>query len=535
MQAIAVGIIGSLIGLLFGQGLLVLIRNGLDRFGMPMSGSQFVEFPTALLAVCIGTLITILATLLPSRRAAKIAPIEAMRDVGGQHEKPLKVRGIIFAVLSVIAYTMLGGGAVKGNGWLFGIGAGLAVISLIGLMPVLVHPVVAILGWPVRKLSRGIGEIASRSLTSLPRKTATTSVALAIGIMLVTAGSTIAVSLQKQIEGEIDSKISADLIVISNGPISDISHSAALLEKITGIAKVDSSLRYGMSQLVEVDGKQIDPVTRFAGTLSADVVNEIGIRIVAGDARKALEAGEAIYVKTAQDAAKVNIGSEITVLGNSAPVQARVGAIAEFGTLRLALLDLILPQTLADRLQPFEETTPLMFIDADDSVPISDVKTKVQNALKEQYIWQVLDNSDVKQITSGQVSSVLTVLYALLALSVVIAVLGVVNTLTLSVMDRKSEIGLLRAVGMRRGGIRKMVLYESVLSTLLGAVTGIAAGIAIGLALVRYIGAEDAVYLIPWNALIVVFAGAFAVGIFASLLPARKAARTNVLEAIADE
>lgn len=536
VQAIFIGIIGALLGLVFGQGLVILIRAALALFGMAIGGSAIVQVDTAVISVCVGIIVTLIATIIPSWRGAKTAPIEAMRDSSGQHEKSLTVRGICFALVNLVAYVLVFFGVREGRGLIFGIGAALAVIGLIGIMPVLVRPVVALIGLPLRKISRATGVIACRSLISLPRKTATTATALAIGIMLVTAGSTVAASVQAEVKDKIDADLSADLVVLASGPVTDPSYSARLVENIAGVESVDTSLRYGTAQVMALDGKQIEPTIRFPGTASVEALKRTGLKIVAGDAQEALDRGEAIYYQTNPDKSSVKLGSELTLMGSKAPLQVKVGAIAEADNLRLSMMDLVLPANLLDELAPIQENSPLMVIDVAAAAKISEVKTQIQAELKDQYIWQTMDRADLQEVASGSITTILAILYALLALSVVIAALGVVNTLTLSVMDRKTEIGLLRAVGMQRSGVRKMVLHESVLITLLGALSGILIGIVLGLALMRYLAQDGtAYYTIPWTSLLVTVIAALIFGTLASVLPARKAARTDVLAAIAAE
>lgn len=537
-QAVVIGSIGSIVGLLFGQGLFILIHTLLARFGMEMTGSLVISPQTALISFFVGLGVTILATLLPSRRAAHIAPIEAMRDSGGQHEKSVKIRGIIFTILILLALGMLFFGATKNIGWSLGFGAFLGVVSLVGIMPVLVKPVVAVLGWPIRKISRVTGVIACRSLSSLPRKTGITAVALAIGIMLVTAGSTVVASMQAQIEEQIDTNITADMLVISNGPVKDSTPSAKLIKKVSGVKSVDNSLSSGVSQLVAIDEKPIEPKIKFAGTLSVDALRKLGVKIVAGDAQKALAADEVIYCMdgSSADSASVKVGTQLTLGASAKPLKVKVGAIAKTGNVRLANVDLILPKNLAEKLQPMNKNASLLVVDIEKTAKIGEVKAAVQDKLKDQYIWQVLNRQDLKELVSGQFNTLLITLYALLALSVIIAVLGVVNTLSLSVIDRKKEIGLLRAVGMQRNGVREMLFWESILSTLLGAITGIAAGVVIGLAFFRYlVGTGTPTYELPWANFAWILLGALIVGAFASILPARKAGKTEVLAAIAED
>lgn len=535
LQALLIGLIGSIIGAVVGQGLLLLIKSGLESVGMPLGGSGLVTGKTAIISIIAGTVVTLLATLLPSRRAALTPAIEAMREGSGQKEKPLATRTIISAVLLVAGTVAMVIGAVNGTAALFGPGVAAMFVGIIGVMPALVHPIAGATGWIARRIAPATGVLASRSLTASPRKTATTSVALAIGVALVCAGSSVAASLEKTIFKNVDTEISADILVTTHMQVQNGPEIAKEFEKIPGVATVDASMTNGWAVASPVSAQEPSTATVMAGASSAKAIGSLGMKFVEGEP-DVLESGQAAVFDNTAASIGVGVGDDIALTSPDGMVVVKVGAIIETGTLTFGQPQIVLPARLAQDLQPAQSHNPLIAVFVEDGADVSAIKAEINDLVKDQYVWLVSDRGDMKNIAGGQVTMLLTMLYALLALSVVIAVIGVVNTLTLSVVDRTREIGLLRAVGMQRSGVRRMVLQESVIITLLGTLVGVVFGTALGLGLTRFMADDVATtYVIPWQAIGVVIVVALIVGALAAFLPARKAAKLDVLDAIAED
>lgn len=575
IQSIVIGIIGAGLGVILGQALLVLINVGLEYAGMPLSGAPTVTAHTAGISFAVGLLVTVVATILPSYRASLIPPIEAMREGSGQSEKPLTARTILAALMLAAGITATAHGAIKAELPIFGIGVGLLFIATIGIMPGLGIPVIKALGLIARTLAPATGRIASRSLLASPRKTATTAVALAIGVALVAAGSSVAASMKATIADDIDVNFSADALLLPQKSVNNVPEIVRRVEKVTGVESVDSSLSSGFVQIVAIDGTPLEPspaetsstgnassenmtsensssaqdvLSSFinnysitAGEASAHALDQLGIAFEHADA-SVLDSGQAIISQSAAQKFELQTGSTLTLVGTAAPVEVQIGAITENSPLSFGQAEVMLPRHLTENLSPSNETRMSLIVSYEPSYKsakeAAGVKADIQQAVKDQYVWTIMDKNDIKDVASGSINSILIVLYALLALSVVIAMMGVVNTLTLSIVDRTREIGLLRAVGMYRAGVRRIVVQESIIITLLGTMVGMALGVGIGLALTRYLAessGSDMAYVIPWEMMGVTLVVAFIVGACASVFPARKAAHLNVLEAIAEE
>ncbi|VEI12769.1 ABC transporter permease [Trueperella bialowiezensis] len=535
LQALLIGLIGSIIGVVVGQGLLFLIKGGLEAAGMPLGGSVLVTGKTAIISIIAGTVVTFLATIVPSRRAALTPAIEAMREGSGQKEKPLARRTIISVVLLVAGTVAMVVGAVNGASPLFGPGVAAMFIGVIDVMPALVHPVAGTAGWAAKKIAPATGVLASRSLSASPRKTATTSVALAIGVALVCAGSSVAASLDETITQNVDTEISADIVMLSPVEVHNAPEIAKEVEKIAGVAAVDATMTNGWAVANPVTAAEPNTMTAMTGASSARAIDSLGMRFLEGTPG-VLDSGQAAIFDNVAESIGVGVGDDVALTSPAGTIVVPVGAIIETGTLTFGQPQILLPPQLAEELQPAQSYTPLVAVFTDDGADIAAIKDEIKDLVKDQYVWLVNDRADIKNIAGGQVTMLLTMLYALLALSVVIAVIGVVNTLTLSVVDRTREIGLLRAVGMQRSGVRRMVLQESVIITLLGTLVGVVFGTALGLGLTRFMADDVATtYVIPWQAIGVVIVVAVIVGALAAFLPARKAAKLDVLDAIAED
>ncbi|MFY9263233.1 MAG: FtsX-like permease family protein [Arcanobacterium sp.] len=535
VQAIVIGLIGSLLGVVVGQGLLFLIKSGLESNGMPLDGSVVMRPQTALISIVTGTFVTFLATIMPSRRAALTPAIEAMREGSGQKEKPLLLRSILATVLLIGGTLAMVAGAINGQSWTFGLGVAAMFIGVIGIMPALLFPVVAVLGWVARKLAPATGVLASRSLIASPRKTATTAVALAIGVALVSAGSSVAASLKETMYADLDMNYKADLLLIAWAPVQNTEKIAAEIASVDGVELADASFSSGYATIAAVNGVPVESQFYPTGGASVPAADGVGLVFSEGSVH-ALEQGEALIYDFIADEISAQVGDEITIASLTGSVTLPVGGIVETGNLTFGNALIMIPPDFVDTLAPEEFYQNSIVVYLKDDAPIQQVKEEITALVKDEFVWQVADRNDIKTIVSGQVSGMLNSLYALLALSVVIAVLGVVNTLTLSVVDRTREIGLLRAVGLSRSRVRRMIAQESLMITMLGTVVGVVFGVALGLGLTRYM-AEDAetTYVIPWDTIGVVIIVALIVGVLAAVLPARKAAKLDVLAAIAEE
>lgn len=529
-QAIIIGLLGSALGVLLGQGLILAIRVGLEAWGLPLDAELIMTPTIVTTAIIIGVIITVIAALLPARSAALTPPIEAMRETSGATEKPLKIRtiiGLLTVAAGAAAFTAGAMRTVAEAGWALGLGALFVVVGLIIVSPALVRPTVTVLGWPIRRWSPVLGKVASESTAASPRKTASTASALMIGVALVAMGATLASSVKASLNDVIESSVTSDLLVMTNIPINDPSAGIAAMEQVDGVQNIDDSVRYGMAYI-----PSDTPETITVTSLSNGSIDALGLEVIDGDVSAFGEGKLALHESEAASE-DLAVGDELMLMGPEGPTAFEVGAIISS---EIVMSPIYVSQETFSSLQIDSSFVGALIIDVEEGYNISEVKNEIIAEVEEFYIFQVLDQEDLKGMVGQSVDMILTVLYALLGLSIVIAALGIVNTLSLSVSDRTREIGLLRAVGLSRLGVRGSILIESIIISILGAVIGIITGVPLAIGLTDFV-ADDSqtIIAIPWVALATMLGLAVIVGALASILPARRAARLDVLKAIATE
>ena len=530
VQAIVVGLIGSIVGVLAGQGLILGIREFISAAGMPLDSNLLMRASTALASIVIGTVVTVIGSVVPARRAALTPPVEAMRDVSGATQKPVGRRTIIGVSVLVVgaALVYLGGWrVVDWHGAALGVGALAAVTGTILVTPALVPAFARVLTWPARAFFAPIGQLASGSMTSQTRKTATTTSALVIGVALVAAGATVADTTKASLTDIIRTNVTSEIMVILNVPTDDVSHGLAVIEGADHVTDADASFATGQAD-VTAGG---EPFRGQVGSPHPDLVgSDLGMRLIDGDDR-ALENGSWVVSQMTADDHGIEVGDTVTVDGVKGAVTGEVGAIVESF---LFPFDVFMPEEDGAELTVMNPSVNAIVVTTDGDVAAA--KQSIIDAVDGLYVFTVYDKDDLADMVVGQIDQLVTMLYAMLALSIVIAILGIINTLSLSISDRTREIGLLRAVGLSRRSVTSMIMTESLVMTLMGAILGVALGVPLGLALATYL-ADDMtiIFTIPWATLGFMAIISIIVGIIAALLPARKAAKLKILDAIAED
>ena len=543
-QAVVIGLVGSLIGVAGGVGLTRLLVAGLEAYGMPLPGGG-VPMTSGVIAtsIAIGLLVTIVGALLPARDAALTPPVEAMRGTAGAREKPLWVRGGIGAVLAAA------GLAVVIVAWVdedlsrrttvLGAGAGALVLGLLVCSPVLARRTIAVLAMPLR-LMRPVGRLAARNLAAVPRRTAATSAALVVGMALVCAGSIIAASMQASISGIVNDSMRADLLVrapTSSGQLTPLP--AEMTERISALDGVEEATGYAVSSVTTTmpDGGEstgymvaIDP-QRYSDFYDPGVT--------AGS----LETLDDTHVAAFADSG-LQLDDRVTITGPTGSVTATVSAVADskglIGTLYATpgVAAAVGSWTVPISADPGEvlASPQGLFVSLADGADMGAVQSEIREIVAPAYVFEVLDANELSDQVGQTADQMLAVLYALLGLSLVIAVLGIVNTLVLSVSERTREIGLMRAVGLGRAQVTGEIMCESVLTAVYGTVLGGAVGVLLAGALRSVLADRGLTELaIPWPQLMIMLAAAIVVGVLAALWPALRALRLPVLQAIATE
>ncbi|GGY71867.1 ABC transporter [Streptomyces olivaceoviridis] len=527
IEAFAVGAVAGVAGLAAGVGIGAGLRSLLGSFGASMPDGPLVISPgTVVTALAVGVLITMLAAWLPGRRAAKIPPVAAMSSVHAKATaKSLVLRntlGSLFAaagVAVVLAGTRMDADSGQGA---MGVGAVLLIIGVFILTPLLSRPLIAAAA-PVLRAFGVSGKLARQNSVRNPRRTAATASALMIGLTLITGMTVMAGSLQTSIDKMASAAIRADYVVsmANRGPLSPgVEKKLASADGVTA----SSPLRNGESRidgetefLTGVDGAAIGKLTDLKVTDGSFTVG--GTRVVV-DEDRAKDFGW-------------KAGSRFTAHFEDGKAQRLTVAGVYEGNdmLNGILLDnKVLTPHLSD---PADMQVMVKTADGADGA----AKDRLEKALGSNPAIKVQDKQDISDEIAQTFTLMLNMVYGLLGMAVIVAVLGVVNTLAMSVFERAQEIGMLRAIGLDRRAVKRMVRLESLVISLFGGVLGIGLGVFFGWAAGELLGTKMPTYelVLPYGRMTVFLLLAGVVGVLAALWPARRAARLNMLTAIKAE
>ncbi|WP_228902275.1 ABC transporter permease [Streptomyces sp. DH1] len=527
IEAFVVGVVAAVTGLLAGIGIGAGMRALMSSMGEVVpDGPLVVSAGTVVAALAVGVLVTMLAAWLPGRRAAKIPPVAAMSSVHAQATtKSLVLRNTLGALVSaagiavVLAATTMGGSDGQAP---MGLGAVLLIIGVFILTPLLSRPLIAAAA-PVLRLFGVSGKLARQNSVRNPRRTAATASALMIGLTLITGMTVMAGSLQKSIDKMASAAIEADYVVsMANGNwlSPDVSEKLAGAEGVTAVSPLrNSPARIGgdTEYLTGVNGSTIGELTDLKVEQGAFEVGGTEV-VVDGDTAKenGWKAGSAFTVAY-EDGEK----QRLTVAGVYEGNDMLRGIMVDNSVLTPHLTD------------PVDMQVMVKMSDGASSA----AKDSLQQALDTNPAIKIQDKKDISNEIAKMFTLMLNMLYGLLAMAVIVAVLGVINTLAMSVFERSQEIGMLRAIGLDRKGIKRMVRLESLVISLFGGVLGIGLGVFFGWAAGELMGSTIATYelVLPWGRMGVFLLLAAVVGVLAALWPARRAARLNMLQAIKAE
>lgn len=563
-ESIIVGIVGSLLGVLAGVGIVKAIYAIMDAvgFGLPTSGLTLTP-QAVLIPLVLGLLVTVASAWAPARRAGRVHPVEAMRSGDQSSSSSLKTRTVVGTTMFLLGAA---GAAFSAFAWadaetkpraiVIGVGALLIIIGTFMVSPALSRIIVPGLGRVIGAPFGAVGKLAATNSQRNPRRTAATAFALTLGVALVASFGMLGASMKASISGVLESSISANYVVAgdSQGAFTVTEPALRDIHKTEGVGQA-TALRGTPLKPLDQKNRGGGSVLSVEGPLS----DAVKVTVKSGNLDLGKD-GMIVDAKVAEANGwkvgdKIRLGMSSLPGGN--PHSQNSGLPEKFAGKPLAtatlkgtyesnqvLGDKVISQDIVDGLMkdgsplaPFAKSIPIVMVmvNAADGTSADTLKANLEKSMDKYIIFQVLSPQDLAGQSAQMVDGMLNTLYALLALAIIIAVLGIINTLALNVIERRQEIGMLRAVGTYRGQVRRMITLEAIQIAVYGALVGVLVGLGLGWCFIRVLqgtGLDE--IAVPWVQVAAMMAGSAVVGAVAALWPAHKAARTAPLEAITD-
>jgi putative ABC transport system permease protein len=531
-EACVVALTASLTGLAGGIGIAAGLQALFPAIGFPFpDGDLVIKTLSMVLPLVVGIVVCLGSALLPARRAGRTAPLAALRETAVDTSGASRVRAVTGGALGALALaTTLTGVLVSPSVWLAGLGALLALAAFVVLGPVAATTAVRLLGGPLDRLRGVTGSLARRNALRSPKRTAATASALMIGVAVVSLFTVFGASLKATMDQTVARSFAGDLAVSSPSfGAGGSGLSPRLAPALQRLPQVDTAVGLGRG-VAEVDGKgRVLTVTE-----PAALARTFDLGTVTGSLRGLGSDGIALTRKEA-DRQHLRTGDTARLTFTDGTTQ-NFTVQALYGQSELAGDYVITRAAWAPHRTQDADT--LIAVTFRHGVSADAGKAAVKKVAAQYGNPSVQTRDEYAQSSAGGIDMMLTLVYALLALAVVIALLGIANTLTLALHERTRELGLLRAVGQTRAQLRAMVRWESVLVAAFGTVGGLGLGAFLGWVLVKASdGASDSAFafaLPPARLAVVALVGLLA-GALAGLRPARRAARLDVLGAIATE
>ncbi len=534
VEAIAIGLLGGLIGIGGGYVMALLLNALLTAFGIDLPTTSLVmESRTVVVALLVGVVVTAVSSMVPALRSTRVPPIAALRAYAPPTSRRRWLIYLAIALLLGLAGLVMvlaglfGSGAAGTRAGLMGAGAVVIVLAVSLFSPRLVPPLAAVAGWPLERIRRLTGRLARENSQRNPSRTAVTAAALMIGLALVTFVTVFAAGLKSSVAQVIDENFEGGLVVQNTDGFSPIPAGAATLaRKVPGVSRV-ATIRATEAELLP--GRSKTKVT----AATPDIGDAVSIEWKKGGPATLhnLRDNEAVVSDSFASDHDLEVGDSFRLLGQTGAKPA-FHVAGEFDSKAGVFGSVVITQAVMTR--AFDQTQ--------DTVDFVIVKpranaAKVQAALTAgaEHAFptaEVLNQQELKENREEQVDQLVNLFYALLLLAVVISLFGIANTLALSIHERTRELGMLRAIGMSRRQVRTMIRYEAVITALIGAILGMVLGVIFAALISQPLKDEGFTLSYPIGSLIVLLVLAGLAGVLAAIAPARRASRLDVLDSL---
>ena len=535
IEAFFVGLIASIAGVAFGFAMALGIRGLMNAVGFGIPPGSLVLLPrTIIVAMAVGLTLTVLSSLLPARKASRVPPVAALReDAARTPRRSLRNRSIAGTIITGIGVLLLSVGLFAGVGnpiIYVGVGAAVAFVGVSVLAPLAAKPLANVIGWPLPKLFGISGILAKENTKRKPRRTASTASALMVGVALVAFFSVFGSSTKASVSETVLELFPADITfqsTIQSDPELPSPMSPALVEELGTYEElgVVSAMQFGR---VVIDGN-----IELIGAFDPTTIEQVLALGASDDAvENVTQADSMIVMNGFLQEQGWEVGQTVTMQF------ATTGEVAMtiVGTYEADNLPNLFVSTATYKTNFRYLGDGVVFANTVDGVDVGEAQDVIAPTIDRFGNVKAQTKSQIIADAEKQIDQALALFTGLLLFAVIIAVLGITNTLTLSVFERTREIGLLRAIGMSRRQVRRMIRWEAVIIATFGALLGVGIGIVLGWAVVQALADEGfGAFSIPVGQVILaLFLAAFA-GVLAAIWPARKASKMNVLDAISTE
>ena len=537
LEAALIGLVSAVLGFLSGVGLAAAALAGLRRVGLDLpSASLTITAGTAAFAIIVGLGITAASAVLPAIRATRVPPIAALRDVAIDSSGQSRIRGAVAILLLVLGFVLVvpafGSDPTTDQLPRIGIGMALVVVAILVLGPLFARPLSRLVGSPLPVIKGVTGRLARENAMRSPRRTASTAAALIIGVTLVGFITVFASSAQTSVSASISGGFNGDYILqpASHQNFTGVSPKlAAAVEQVKGVDTV-TAISGVLAQLELPDGSK--PTTSLAG-IDPDSYSKIFAVGMTQGRLADLRKGEIVVDRQVAKMEKLKIGDTVKV-------KSKDGRDATFKIAAISDENVLLGQWTVTRADAnalnSKPTDFLVAIQLDKGTSVEGIRGSLKKVAKAYPTMKLQDREQFTGSIVAQISALLNVIYGLLAVSIVIALIGIANTLSLSIHERTRELGLLRAMGMTRSQLRSSVRWEAVIVALMGTGIGLILGLGLSYTLVKALSSQGFnTFDVPVGGMITVVVFGAGLGVVAALRPAAKAAKLNVLQAIATE
>ncbi|MDQ6607592.1 MAG: FtsX-like permease family protein, partial [Actinomycetota bacterium] len=533
-EASTIGSLGSIVGILGGLAAAAGIRKLFAGVGLDLPSSTLVlQLRTVLLGLAVGVLVTVSAGLFPALRAMRAAPLESLREgaalaARGDSSKWLRFGAAVVLALGGLLVIFTGSGTATERLTQSAIGAGPLVLAILVASPLMVRRLAGIVSWPIERRGGIVSRLARENAGRNPVRTAVSASSLMIGLALVLFVTIYASGLRTSTSRIIHQTFLGDLTIESQDGQSSIpSASAQAAASAPGVLAL-SSLKAAPAQLGaagKITAEGIDPNT-IGQVYRFDWIRGSSATLAG------LGPEDAILEQDTARAAHLSVGDRARLIGETG--LGKTVTIAGIYSDRALLRGIALPQVEFDQLF-HQDRLQDVFVKLQPGSSLVSAEGAVDRALSSLPGVVARSEKQLADEVSGRVNSILILFYALLAMSVLMSLLGIVNTLNLSVHERTRELGMLRAMGMTRSQARLLIRNESMITAAIGSIVGVGLGIFLAWVVIRSLSSEGIAFSLPWLQVVGVLAVGLLAGVLAAAPPARRAARLDLLAAIAHE